>query len=196
MVDVSRYKLTCDTCGTVDDPNKLWGTTPPTKCPNDDGHVIDSDSVTVVEKTVTRQVQVRGITDLTGYPFFRMSFKFVPTAWASGDPVVSEHAFKVTAANWAICGGGYALSGTPDLGDFLDMKLVDKDNVRGYGADFVLAHYVITEYLPGHANAHWEYMSQGANAIPQNTYLVVYYTSVNTSPVDAAMVRYMFRAIQ
>lgn len=85
-------------------------------------------------------------------------------------------------------GGAYEIGSTANPGDYIEFEVIDKDNLLGYGANFVLNKYIETTYvLPGSIYVHEEPVG---SVIPAGIYLRVRY--VSTGIVNVNMVfRYM-----
>lgn len=90
-----------------------------------------------------------------------------------------------------IYGGVYEVVGTPNDGDYLDIQVIDIDNVLGYGAGTVLATFVYKEYINTERKYN-EITSEDGNKIPTGVYLRAKYVSVNTN-APTLIVRYKMR---
>ncbi len=90
-----------------------------------------------------------------------------------------------------IYGGVYEVVGTPNDGDYLDIQVIDIDNVLGYGAGTVLATFVYKEYINTERKYN-EITSEDGNKIPTGVYLRAKYVSVGAS-APTLIVRYKMR---
>lgn len=92
--------------------------------------------------------------------------------------------------------GKYMLYGAEMLytnaanGDYVTLQIVDKDNVLGYGAGFVVNEWVKKWYVPFSENR-WKVTSEVTSEIPQNLYARLIYTSVGEQDVLVKMNYYM-----
>src|SRR3990172_6963359 len=95
---------------------------------------------------------------------------------------VNEFSEVFAVATW-IYGGEYSFEGIPADGDYIEFTITDQDNLLGYGAGFVLAKYVETEYIsPSRPFDTIE--SEGAKKIPAGLYYTFKYVNVGVSPVN------------
>lgn len=79
-------------------------------------------------------------------------------------------------SSWALYGLGLLQNGAT-FGDYVSVKIIDKDNVLGYGANFVVATPVVKAYVdPSSSRIQAE--SEYARTIPTGLYIRISYTSI------------------
>ena len=108
---------------------------------------------------------------------------------------VNEFSEVFAVATW-IYGGEYSFEGIPADGDYIEFTITDEDNLLGYGAGFVLAKYVETEYI-SLSKKYSEINSEGGKQVPAGFYYTVRYVSVGVSPTNDGklIVRYNMRKL-
>lgn len=98
---------------------------------------------------------------------------------------------KKFTENVYIYGGVYELVGDANNGDYLDIQVIDIDNVLGYGANTILATFIENEYVNVERKFN-EITSEDGNIIPTGVYLRAKYTAAgNNTPI--LIVRYKLR---
>lgn len=121
---------------------------------------------------------------------FNTSYTFLgdATSGTASHGVTTNIDYKIT--------GKYMLYGAEMLytnaanGDYVTLQIVDKDNVLGYGAGFVVNEWVKKWYVPFSENR-WKVTSEVTSEIPQNLYARLIYTSVGEQDVLVKMNYYM-----
>lgn len=63
------------------------------------------------------------------------------------------------------------------LGDYVQLQVIDKDNVLGYGENFILNTWIEKWFVPINQNI-WSVTSNLAGTLPQGLYIRLTYTSV------------------
>jgi len=77
------------------------------------------------------------------------------------------------------------------FGDFIEMMLVDVDNILGYGNDFVVATWIKKWFVPMNQN-YWVVKSDMTSSIPAGLYVRLKYTSTgNTQDVNLGVNLFM-----
>lgn len=95
--------------------------------------------------------------------------------------------FKVSTALTRVNGAELLTVGSV-AGDWIECKVVDKDNILGYGANLVLNQFVYKWFVHPSGVQHLEVGY--AASIPQNTYIRVEYHSVGTDNDVQAFLNY------
>jgi hypothetical protein len=113
-----------------------------------------------------------------------------PYGWASftcTKTTTTTKNLKVTESGLYM-NGGLMYTENHVIGDYVCVKVVDVDNVLGYGADTVLSDYV--KDWPVHPDGKTLITSNSltTDPIPQNTYIQVKYVSIGTSTDVTAIV--------
>lgn len=110
---------------------------------------------------------------------FNTSYKFL------GDSVAGTAVKNTTTeidyqmpSSYMIYGAELVYENAVD-GDYIEFQVVDKDNVLGLGANFVVNEWVLKWFVPWHENR-WRVSSETAGTVPQGLYLRLKYTSVGT----------------
>lgn len=80
---------------------------------------------------------------------------------------------------WMVYGAEMIYSGAVD-GDYVEMSVVDKNNVLGYGADTVIANWIARWFVPYSQN-YWLVQSNVVSTIPTGLFIRLRYISVGTS---------------
>lgn len=88
-------------------------------------------------------------------------------------------------------GGIYEIVGNANDGDYLEIQVIDIDNVLGYGTNFVLATFVEKEYI-NIERKYNEITSEDGDLIPTGVYLRVKYTAAGSNTPEI-IVRYKMR---
>lgn len=101
-------------------------------------------------------------------------------------PVLTNIDWKFPEDRW-ISGGILIAKGT-HWGDKIALQIIDKDNILGYGANFVLDEYVSDFYLISDSEFQIQIESPYIALVYGNLYLRVAYTnSSTTDAVEVAM---------
>lgn len=116
---------------------------------------------------------------------FRKSYKWDITANQT-----NENDVKFTHDIY-IYGGIYNVVGDINDGDYLEIEVIDKDNVLGLGANTVLSKFVETEYIVAN-DPHAIILSEQGDNIPAGIYLRARYVSVGSN-APTLVVRYLMR---
>jgi len=125
-------------------------------------------------------VQVNGFQELTGYNIFRKGYNITATAEET-----LEHEVKYTE-NMMLQGIGFKLDANPEDGDYVEVEMVDVDNILGYGADFVLGQFAATNYV--WANWEFECCCSDAKLIPAGIYVRFRYESIGSVDVNIKLI--------
>ena len=95
---------------------------------------------------------------------------------------------KITGDRW-YCSGGAMHVFAPACGDYLALQLVDKDNILGYGANFVVRTFLENWYIPKNGQDMLDIPYGGL--LPKDLYLRLLYTNT-TSFETMVAVNYFF----
>jgi len=139
--------------------------------------------VSVSSETI--KTQLFGLQDLSGRPFYRKSFLYEPVT------MTDNRWGEKFSSKLSIQGGEYVIIGTPTIGDYLEMMVVDVDNVLGYGSGLVVQKFFEQEFVceKGFLS---NFITPDAAPIPTFLYLMFRYVSVGEL-VPKVIVRYNFR---
>lgn len=99
--------------------------------------------------------------------------------------------FKVpgTLGEFQYLNGAYAFTQNANFGDYVNVYVVDKDNILGYGANTVLANYINHWYIdPSHE---LDITTPYAAKAPSGVYIRVEYVSTSTSVDVGIAVNFM-----
>lgn len=80
--------------------------------------------------------------------------------------------------------GAVLIAIDPALGDTLSCQVVDKDNMFGFGAGFVLGQYVTDWYMNPRESVQLNFKSSYPAKVFGGLYLRLIYTSVGEAPVE------------
>lgn len=91
--------------------------------------------------------------------------------------------YKFTASTYI--NGGELMTQNCTFGDWVDIVVIDKDNIIGYGNDVVLSQYVKKWYID--PSRSMSIKTTYAGKIPANLYIRVNYHNVGNTDVDVAI---------
>jgi hypothetical protein len=131
---VKKYRLLCTTDSKLEYVWKHEDDGVPTVCPHNASHAIDSGSIVVVDKVNEQEFGIHPEIKVGGHKLRCLGTEFVATK-ATG----TTHSWKVPLDINAKY--GYLVCGENVVRDNVDVKLVDHDNILGYGAGVVLHEY-------------------------------------------------------
>jgi hypothetical protein len=72
------------------------------------------------------------------------------------------------------------------FGDYVSFAVVDKDNLLGYGADFIVAEWIRKWYVP-YLDYHWKVVSEFTGTTNAGLYIRLTYTSVSQTDDTSIM---------
>lgn len=120
MTTLYHYKIWCTT---ENDYIFTWMTEPPTTCPNNNGHTVDTNSIILIETVSEQAVTIKQPTD--GY-FMIEHYEFPIPSGTPGDTVTINHVMDDTVLLWIT-----GFDGTPEsVGDKFDV-VVNPDTTIG-----------------------------------------------------------------
>ncbi len=178
MNKILVYKLACVTEAAEKECLKWDTESAPTKCPDDSSHVIIAESVRIVD--VIDQ-EIKPVRQVLGKDEYSIS----PRALFFTAPVgISVHYKQLDKA--LAVKGGIAFSQNCNIGDEMKIYIEDKDNILGFGEDFILADYVPEWFImPGVPNELTD-VSIGELPAP-GLYLKCVYDNKGASPVNVIL---------
>jgi hypothetical protein len=135
-----------------------------------------SQNINIKTSAITLPSQEKGFQDLTGHNFYKKGLLTLATAGETTD------IYLKFSSNMYLCGGGYRIGITAAVGDQLLMQIVDKDNALGYGAGFVVATFLDTDYC--WPEKEWSVLTGDAKLVPSVLYLRMRYISTGYEDVD------------
>lgn len=143
---------------------------------------------TNANKEVSAHIIVSGIREFDGDVkyLYRKSFKYdiTPNTTNTFDEKFTFSVF--------LYGGIYELIGNINDGDYVEISIVDKDNILGYGANTVLATFIEQEFINSEKKFS-EITSEGGQQIPAGIYLRAKYVSVDSANAPKLIIRYKMR---
>ena len=181
MADLNRYRVWCITENAY---QYIWDVIPPTACIHDPGHVLDPNSITIVD---TRPDNI-----VTPALFVAPTHKF------EGRSVMAVVLAGTTQdIDFKISGTGYALSGADwvayaaAIGDWIRFAIVDVDNILGYGPELELQRWIDSWYVfPDHVN---HSVTPEGGAIMAGLYMRGTYHSVGQQDVSVLINYWLHR---
>lgn len=184
-----KYRMYCETEETY---VYVWLDSeddPPSLCPNNTNHIIDSNSISIVEKNsepaVNDSNQLIVAPTLSNYNnkvLFRKSWYY---NIQGGQDFIQPINFDTEIL---LFGGEYEIVGNVHSGDFIDVTVTDDDNILGYGAGFVVSQFIEEEkIMPGQytvINPLWKQIKcmNAAATIPEFLYITIRYKSYGSTP--------------
>jgi hypothetical protein len=114
--------------------------------------------------------------DRTGHDYYKKGFCEKALAGQIND------FYLKFSSTMLLGGGGYWIGTQAAIGDYVEISIVDKDNVLGYGAGLVVGTFVATDYV--WAEKKWEVITDDVKTVPSFLYFRIRYYSVGTSDVD------------
>jgi len=135
------------------------------------------------EPSSIQDVQLKNFQDLSGYNVFRKGFNLTATAGQT-----NEFEAKY-AANMMLQGAAYKLDGNVNDGDYVEIEMVDVDNILGYGAGFVLGKFAETNYV--WADQEFSCCCPDAKLVPAGIYIRFRYESTGSTDVNIKLVHFM-----
>lgn len=142
---------------------------------------VDDWPATSQESTI--DVNVHGFQDLTGHNIFRKGYNFEAVAGET-----TEHEAKYTT-NMYLQGLEFKLDSNVAIGDYVEVELVDIDNILGYGAGVVLGQFAATNYV--WADMEFNCCCPDAKLIPAGIYVRFRYISVGGTNINIQLVHIM-----
>lgn len=179
MSKILRYKLTCVT----ENLEKQWllddTASAPTMCPTNSAHSIVAESIRideVIDNDIKPVRQVLGEDEYTMNP--RALYFEAPANSTSQHDKLLDTALAVR--------GGIFFAKDSNIGDNIQVLIIDKDNVLGMGANLVLSDYVPEWYV--FPNVPNELMDVSIGKLPApGLYLRCIYQNVGNAVVKCAL---------
>ena len=166
----------------------IWDTEEPTSCPNDipeeTAHNINTETITIIETIRTGDVNITGVDidgdtnlptqthgfqDLTGHDVFRKGYHFI------AEPYIISQQQAAYDATMMLQGLVFGLDENVRGGDYIEVEMVDVDNILGYGAGLVLVKFAETIYV--YPNQIFECVCDDAKTLPPGIYVRFSYYS-------------------
>lgn len=124
---------------------------------------------------VIDKVQVCDFQDLTGHNLFRKGYFITITAGQT-----MEYDSKYSSI-MKLQGVAFDVETTAVWGDYVELELVDKDNILGYGVGVVLGKFGETIYV--HPGKYFDSVCSDAKDIPAGIYIRFRYVSTGSNDV-------------
>lgn len=122
------------------------------------------------------KVQITDFQDLTGHNVFRKGYDINATA---GETINQEAKYST---NMYLQGLAFNLDDNVADGDYIEVEMVDVDNILGYGAGTVLGKFAETIYVV--PNQQFECCCSDAKLVPAGIYIRYRYVSTGSTQVN------------
>jgi len=114
-------------------------------------------------------ITAHGFQDLTGYNVYRKGYHFV------ADPYTTTQQQAKYTSNMMLQGLQFRMDGNVRRGDYVEVEMVDSDNMLGYGAGLVLAQFASTIYV--YPEMEFECICDDVKTLPAGIYVRFSYYS-------------------